>query len=155
MTMTYRWVNVGFLLLILAMAGVYLWLSRDLALNRLRVDLRPIMLPVALGGSVVVLSLVELVRTITSKDDTQFEPFRIEGAWRLVATVLIIAAYYVAWQRLDAFYPATVALILALIVVFRWRPSRRDGLIAATIALGFTLLLYLVFDLAFGINFTH
>ena len=155
MTMTYRWINVGFLLLILAMAGVYLWLSRDLALNRLREDLRPIMLPLALGGSVVILSLVELVRTIASKDEAQSEPFRIEGAWRLVATILIIAVYYLVWQGLHAFYPATAALIFALIVVFRWRPSRRDGLIAAAIALGFTPLLYLVFDFAFGINFTH
>ena len=153
--MTYRWVNVGFLLLILAIAGVYLWLSRDLALNRLREDMRPIMLPVALGGGVVVLSLVELVRTIASKEESQSEPFRIDGAGRLVATVLIIAGYYLAWQWLDAFYPATAAMIFALIVVFRWRPSRRDGSVAAAIALGFTVLLYLVFDLAFGINFTH
>ena len=153
--MTYRWVNVGFLLLILAMVGVYLWLSRDIALNRLREDMRPIMLPVALGGGVVILSLIELVRTIANKDEAQSEPFRIEGAWRLVATVLIIAAYYLAWQGLDAFYPATAAMIFVLIVVFRWRPSRRDGFVAAAIALGFTTLLYLVFDLAFGINFTH
>lgn len=153
--MTYRWVNVGFLLLILAMAGLYLWLSRDLALNRLREDMRPIMLPIALGGGVVVLSLVELVRTIASKEEIQSEPFRINGAWRLVTTVLVIAAYYLTWQRFDAFYPATAATIFALIVAFRWRRSRHDVFVAAAIGLGFTLLLYLVFDLAFGINFTH
>ena len=57
--MTYRWINVGFLLLILAFAALYLWLSRDLALNRLRDDLRPIMLPVALGSGVVALSVAK------------------------------------------------------------------------------------------------
>lgn len=153
--MTYRWINVGFLLLILAIAGVYLWLSRDLVINRLRDDLRPIMLPAALGGGVVVLSFVELIRTLCSKDEAQSQPFRIEGAWRLVATVLLIAAYYLAWQWFGAFYPATAALVLSLILLFRWRPTRRDAAIAAAIAVGFTLLLFLVFDLAFGINFTH
>ena len=153
--MTYRWINVGFLLLILAFAALYLWLSRDLALNRLRDDLRPIMLPVALGSGVVALSVVELVRTFLSKDEAQVEPFRIDGAGRLVATVLLIAAYYLVWQWFGTFYPGTAALLLALILTYRWRPTRRDVTIAVAIAVGFTLLLYLVFDLAFGINFTH
>lgn len=153
--MTYRWINIGFLLLILTIAGVYLWLSRDLALNRLRDDMRPIMLPVALGSGVVILSLVEIARTLFSKEEAQSQPFRIDGAGRLVATVILIGAYYITWQWFGLFYPATGSLILLLILLYRWRPTRRDMMIAAAIALGFTLLLYLVFDLAFGINFTH
>ena len=153
--MTYRWMNVGLLVLILAIAGVYLWLSRDLAVNRLREDLRPIMYPVVLSGGVAILALIELVRTVLSKDETQAASFHVEGASRLVVTVVLIAAYYLAWQRLGAFYPATGALVLALILLFRWRPTRRDVVAATIVAAGFALFLYVVFDVAFGINFTH
>lgn len=153
--MTYRWMNVGFMLLILAVAGVYLWLSRDLAMNRLRDDLGPIMFPVVLAIGVVILSLIELVRTARSTDETQAAPFRIEGVARLVATIMLVATYYVVWERLGAFYPATAGLVLALILLFRWRPNRRDLITATIVAVGFTLFLYFVFDVAFGINFTH
>ena len=153
--MTYRRINVAFLLLILAIAALYLWMSRDLALNRLREDLRPIMLPVALGSGVVVLSVVELARTLLSRDEAQAAPFRIPGAGRIVATVLLVAAFYLVWQWFGAFYPGIAALVLSLVVVYRWRPTRRDLATATAIAAGFTLLIFVVFDLAFGINFTH
>lgn len=153
--MTYRWINIGFLFIILAATGVYLWASRDLALNRLRDNLEPIMFPVALGAGVVILSLVEIVRTMRSVDPDEDRPFYIEGATRLAATIALMAIYFFVWQSLGQFYPVTALLVTALILLYRARLTSREVLLAVLIALGFTLTLYLVFDLAFSINFTQ
>lgn len=149
--MTNRWANAGFLLLVLAAGLGYLWYARDIALTRLDADLGPIVFPVALGAGVVVLGLIELVRTIRNAAPQEDEPFRIPNLWRLVATVGLIGAHFLVWQKAGHFYPATAALFVALVLLFRMRLSVREISIALAVSLAFTLMLYLVFQVAFGI----
>lgn len=153
--MTYRWINIGVLAVILVAGAVFLWLSRDLALTRLRGDLEPIMFPASLAAGMVILCLIEVVRTLRSTDPEQDASFEIPGALRLVLTILFMAAYFFVWQQFGLFYPATAGLTAALILLYRGRVTGREAVIAGAVAIAFALVLYLVFQMAFNIDFTH
>lgn len=150
--MTNRLVNIGFLLLILTVGAGYLWMSRMLTVERLGDDLRPVMFPVALGAGIVLLSLVELARALRSRDPEEAEPFVIPNVGRLAATIALIALHFLAWSKLDTFYPATAILFTALVLLFRSHFTAREVGIAVGLAVAFTALIWAVFQLAFGID---
>ena len=150
--MTNRLVNIGFLLLILAVGVGYLWMSRTLTVERLGDDLRPVMFPVALGAGSVLLSLVEIVRTLRSRDPEEDESFVVPNLGRLAATIALMALHFLTWSKLGAFYAATVILFTALVLLFRGQLTAREVGGAAGLAIAFTALIWAVFQLAFGID---
>jgi hypothetical protein len=150
--MTTRLVNVLLLLFILAVGAGYLYYSGVIADRRLGENMGPIVFPLAIGAAIVALSLVEIGRALRSRTEEDLAPFDLPNAGKLAATVLLIAAHFLVWQRFGLFFPATFAVFVALVLVFRGTLAPREIGIAALWAGAFTLLLYLVFQVAFGIG---
>lgn len=150
--MTNRLANILLLLFILAVGVGYLYYSSLIAERRLGENLGPIMFPLAIGAGIVLLALVEIGRTVLSRDEEAGAPFALPNAGKLAGTILLVAAHFVVWQRFDLFYPATFALFVALVLLFRSTLAWREVGIAALWAGTFTLVLYLVFQVAFGIG---
>jgi hypothetical protein len=150
--MTNRLANVLLLLFILGVGAGYLFYSSLIAERRLGDNLGPIVFPVAIGAGIVLLALVEIGRTLLARDDEAGAPFPLPNAGKLAGTLLLIAAHFGVWQRFDLFYPATFALFVALVLLFRATLAPREIGIAALWAGTFTLVLYLVFQVAFGIG---
>jgi uncharacterized membrane protein YGL010W len=68
---------------------------------------------------------------------------------------VLIALYFLIWQSFGYFYAPTAVLTAALVLLFRGILTLRQVAIAVALAMTFTLILYLVFQVAFGISFTR
>ncbi len=149
--MTTKLVNMLLLLLILCVGAGYLYYSYLISERRLGDDLRPIYFPVAVGAGIIVLSAIELLRAIRSRTEDDLSPFEMPNLGKLLATIALMAAHFLVWQRFGLFYPATFALFVGLVLVYRATFTMREIGIAVLWSGVFTALLYLVFQYAFGI----
>lgn len=154
--MTRKHMNMALLLVILAIGAGYLFYAQLIAEKRLGENLGPILFPVTIGVGIVALAAVEIVRSLRppkTPEDAEQEaaPFDLPNAGKLAATVGLIAAHIFIWQNFGLFYPSTFGLFVALVLVFRATLAPREIGLAVLWAGTFTLVLYLVFQRAFGI----
>lgn len=150
--MTTKTVNLLLLVAIACVGAGYLFYSHLIVERRLGENLGPVMFPVTVGLGIVALSLIEILRSLRSRAPEDSVPFALPNAGKLAATIALIGLHIVIWQRFGLFYPATFGLFVALVLVFRATLAPREIGVAALWAGSFTLLVYLIFQRAFGIG---
>ena len=152
--MTYKFAAFVALTLILLLGVGYLYYTYLIGVGLPAGQYGPIHFPVGLGLILIVLCLVEMVREYRRVPEPDEERLTIPNAGKLAATIGLTAAYFFVWSWLDQFYPTTFAFFLSLLLVYRGEYDLRTVALMAGFAGAFTLLLYLVFQLAFGIRLT-
>lgn len=114
--------------------------------------LDPVHFPVALGVALVVLCLIEIVREFRRIPDPQERRLTVPNAGKLGITIGLTGAYFLLWGSFGLFYPLTFMFFLGLLVTYQRDRSMRSLALLAAISGGFILVLYLVFQLSFGVR---
>jgi hypothetical protein len=99
-----------------------------------------------------VLCIAALVVGFLKPDPEYAHAFEIPNAGVLTLSIAMTAVYIASWWLTRQFYPATAIFFFALVMVYLRDPSPRSIAIAAGVSIGFTVLLYLVFELAFSVQ---
>lgn len=119
----------------------------------------PVRFPFALGAILIALCLVELVRELrrqpaAAESGEPEERLEIANVGKLVMTVVLTGLYFYLWQRFGMFYLFTGGFVLSLLLVYRGYGGPGAVAALAGFAAVFVLVIYLVFQLAFGIRLT-
>jgi uncharacterized membrane protein (DUF373 family) len=146
------------LLLLLAGGGVwYLLGSMDfLEAGEQDFFLNPGFFPAILACALLVFIAISILQTFLRRSNRQ--DFPVNNAARIVAVLALTAVYIWLWSSFsDLFYVTTVLFFLAVSLVLSVRKDTkvaplivRNGIVALVLA----GLIYLVFDLVFGISIT-
>jgi hypothetical protein len=152
--MTHKFAAFVALTLILLLGVGYLYYAYLIGERLPAGQYGPIRFPVGLGLILIALCLIEMVREYRRVPEPDEPRLTIPNAGKLAATIALTGAYFFLWSWLDQFYPTTFAFFLSLLLVYRGEYDLRTVSLMAGFAGAFTLLLYLVFQLAFGIRLT-
>jgi len=144
------------LTLLLLFAAVYLYQTHLLSGRLPAGQYGPIRFPVALGVILVALCLFELFRELRRRPDPEVaaERLDINNAGKLFMTVVLTGLYFYLWERFGLFYVFTGGFVLSLLLLYRGFGGPGAIVALAGFTAVFMLLLYLIFQVAFGIRLT-
>jgi hypothetical protein len=150
--MTIRLANWLFLVGFILVGAYYLYDSYQLAAANPSGGFGSVQFPIALGLILIALCVAEFwhsSRNRTPEDEGRLD---VPNIGKILATVVLTGLYYFLWSATGQFYPTTAAFFFVLVLMYQESRTLRSAGIAAVVSLVFTIAVFLIFNLAFGIQ---
>lgn len=108
--------------------------------------------PFWLSIILIFLCFLSIVQTMLKKENKEF---KIPRAGYLIVTVILTALYFFSWNYFGYFYFQTGLYLLILISVYKFSSglTMKNVGVNVCVSLGFTISIYILFDVVMGVKF--
>jgi putative tricarboxylic transport membrane protein len=141
-------------LLLLLILGICYWLSANTIGNTGIINdntIGPGLYPKLLAIMLVILCLISFIQTLLKKENVKvyFPNFKM-----LLFTMFLTGLFLISWYFIGFFYIQLFVYMTILFTVYRYEEfTKRLLFMNAVISLGFSLTIYIIFDIFLKINF--